>query len=514
MLQLKPVKIFYHTLTSKKRPNQDKFQGVYIMNKMGKLYKKKIILILAVVLLLAVLIAAGIMLVRSDKPDEPSLEEIVSDKLSAYQTDIADSLETLTTNEKVADYLMAWAANKSINASRDNAGNVVFSLKASSKEIKELKLKPVVIACEYDASDMSSYIEPLATALTVAKNAENHSAFKIIFMPCENAVMTGASALSETYLSDNTELFFLGKSSSSKVSLTSGGFEEFSISDKLSRTSPTYDKAYRITMEGAASQPLTIRQQSLPNPIKQLGSLLANFKSTSFLFELSSFSGGSNAVLTPSKASVTLVINSADEEKFISKMDKAIEKFNEKYQDAFPDISYTYEEVDVPEKVLTKKESENIISLLYTAPSGVYYKDDDGNILAVTNIGKISTKNSKLSIKACIMSCSADILDELHDSYQTIAGLCNVKIQSVNEYGIFSGGGASAALLSSFEEAFISYTDDSKMVIEDAFETTACNVFCEKNSSMAMLYCGISDKTKEKFAGSLITYLDKTSLLN
>lgn len=475
------------------------------MIKQGKIDKKKTIFILAAVLLLLALIAGGISIVRSNRTSEPTLDEIVSDKLEAYQTDISDSLETLTTNEKVADYLMSWAANKSINASCDDAGNIIFALKASSDDLKELN--PIVIACEYDSSDMTSYIEPIAAALTVAKNSEVHGSFKVIFMPCENGNMNGASSLSSDYLTDDTDFFFLGKSSSSKVSITTGGYEEFSISDKLNRTSPVHDKAYKITMTGVPSQSLALRQQSLPNPIKQLGSLLASFKSTSFLFELSTFSGGSNAALTPSKASMTIVINSADEEKFIGKMDKAIDKFNEKYSDAFPDIVYSYKEVDVPEKVLTKKETENIISLLYTAPSGVYYKDDDGNIVSVTNIGKISVKDSRLSIKGCLMSSSADIKDELHDLYQTIAGLCNVKIHTETDYGIFSGGGASSALLNRFEDAFITYTDDSKMIVEDAFETTACNILYERNSSMAMIYCGITENTKEKFAGSLITYL-------
>lgn len=475
------------------------------MIKQGKLDKKKTIIILVTALLLLALIAGSIALICSNRTDEPSLQEIVSDKLGAYRTDISDSLETLTTNEKVADYLMAWAANKSIKASCDNAGNIIFSLKASSEELKELN--PVVIACEYDASDMTSYIEPIATALTVAKNSEAHGAFNVIFMPRKNGDMIGASALSSDYLSDNTDFFFLGKSSSSKVSITTGGYEEFSVDDKLNRTAPTHDKAYKITMDGVPTQPLAIRQQSLPNPIKQLGSLLASFKSTSFLFELSSFNGGSNAVMTPSKASMTIVINSADEEKFITKMDKAIEKFNEKYSEAFPDITYSYEEIDVPRKVFTKKETENIISLLYTAPSGVYYKDDDGNIVSVTNIGKISTKDSQLSIEGCLMSSSADIKDELHDLYRTIAGLCNVKIHTEIDYGIFSGGGTSSALLNRFEDAFITYTNDSKMIVEAAFETTACNILYERNSSMAMIYCGITEKTKEKFAGSLITYL-------
>ena len=133
------------------------------------------------------------------------------------------------------------------------------------------------------------------------------------------------------------------------------------------------------------------------NPIKQLGSVLANFKSTSLLFELASFRGGSAADQTPASASMTVVINSADEEKFIQKMDNALERFYDKYADQYPDASYTYEEVDLPKRVLVSEDAENIVSLLYTAFNGTYYKDDDGNVIALTNIGSISTKNQRLT---------------------------------------------------------------------------------------------------------------------
>lgn len=474
--------------------------------KMGIRYKKKTVIISAALILIAALIICGIFVFRSNQPDEPTLDEIVSDKLSAYQTDLTDSLETLTTNEKVADYLLAWATNKSISAVKDDVGNVIFSRKASSDAHKDCA--PVIIACEYDADDMSSYAEPIAAALTVAKNAREHCAYRIIFMPREKGSMVGAASLSQKYLGDTTKLFVLGKSSSSKVSLATGGYEKFLLTNTLKRTTPDYDKAYKITVKLPHSQSLASRQQSLPNPIKQLGSLLASFKSSSFLFELSAFNGGEAADVTPSEASIVIVINAADEEKLITKTEKAINKFYDKYSEDFPEITYTYEEVDVPNKVLTKTDCENIISLLYTAPNGVYYKDDDGNIVAMTNVGKISTKNGKLSLLICSMSSSGELLDELSDSYATIAGLCSVNFKLSEKHEIYSGGGASAALLSGFEEAFLDFTGDSKMIVKDAFETTPCNILCEKNPNTAMLYCSVTEKTKEKFAGSLITYLE------
>lgn len=475
------------------------------VKKVGKIGKKKLICILAAIILIIAIACGGVYLVHANQTAEPTLDEIVSEKLSAYRTDIADSLSTLSTNDKVANYLVTWALNKDIKAETDGNSNVIFSVNASSEEYK--KSAPVLIACEYDASNMENYIEPIATALTVAKNSQNHGAFKIIFMPRENGEMTGAESLPENYLTNDTQVFVLGASSSSKVSATTGGYKQFKITNSLKTCEPTHDKAYKIKIDHIPSKGASYSI----NPIKTLGNLLANFKSTSLLFELSSFYGGENADTMPESASMTVVINSGDDEKFCNRMDRAIEKFMGKYAEDFPEITYSYEEVKLPKKVFTKKETENIVSLMYTAINGIYNKDDEGNITAVTNIGKISTKNSSLSILVSAIGSSAEQLEEISDACTTIAGLCNSKICTVDSYAVYSGGGATSALLDEFEKDFLAFTGDSEMIVEDATEATPCSVFYEKNPALAMLYCGMTEKTKEKFAGSLITFLDNSN---
>ncbi len=486
-----------NTEANQKEKKQNLFQKLKAMSR-----KKKIILVCVGIALAIALIAVGIFVERSARVEEPSLDEVVEEKLGAYETDLLDSLESLTTSDKVADYLVTWATNKNIKASKDANNNVIFSLKSSSKEYKGLD--PVVIMCEYDANNMANYVEPISTALTVAKNAQEHPAFKVIFMPRNNGKMQGAETLASKYLADDAKIFVLGSSSSSKVATTTGGYKLITITDKLKKTKSENDKAYKISIENLPEHEATYAM----NPIKTLGNLLANFKSTSLLFELSSFTGGDDPDTIPTSASVTVVINSADDEKFISKMDRAIEKYLEKYAFDYPNITYTYEEVDVPSKVFTKKETENIVSLMYTAMNGVYYKDDDGNIVAVTNIGEISTKKSKLSISISAMSSSAELLDEIREAYRTIAGLCDVKSKTTKSYDVYAGGGKTAVLLDEFEASFMDYTGDSKMIVEEAYESTPCSVFAEEKEGLSMLYFGVTEKTKEKFAGSIITFLN------
>ena len=473
---------------------------------MSILKNRKILITAAAVIIIVVCAVGGIFLFGSEREDEPSLDEIISDKLSAYETDLLDSLESLETNADVASYLVNWGKNKKINTSLDISGNVIYTIKAAEGHED---VPPCVIICGYDAANMSDYTESMAVALTAAKNSQQNCSYKVIFCPESNGEKTGTEKLSSSHFTDDTRVFYLGKSGSAKVSQITGGYEQYELYEELQYTEPSYDKAYKIRIKNVPSEVIGSRLNSKPNAIKILGNLLANFKSTSMLFEISSFYGGEDADMIPSSAVINLVINSSDTSKFESKMNNAIEKFMDKYSEDYPEIEYTYEETDMPSRVFTKDETDNLVSLMYTALNGVYNKDDDGNVVAITNMGKISSKDGMLRIKVAAMSCSTEYMDEISDSYRTISGLCNVKYKCTEKYDVYNGEGKpeNDELLTAFESAFKEYTGDSEMKVEDVVEFTPLTILSGKNEKMAMLFMGVTEKTKEKYAGTLVTFL-------
>lgn len=195
-------------------------------------------------------------------------------------------------------------------------------------------------------------------------------------------------------------------------------------------------------------------------------------------------------------------------------MENSIEKLYDKFHDDYPEIEYTYEEVDLPSQVLGSGDTDNLVSLMYTVFDGVYQRDDEGVITAITNIGKISCKDKMLKIQVSAMSSDQTLLDEICESYQTICGLCDVKYKIKKEYPVFYGltgrpTGTTEALLDSFEEAFREFTGDDSMKVEDTAVLTPCTFLRQKNENLTILYCGVTEKTKHKFAGSLVTWLDQ-----
>lgn len=484
---------------------------------MGKLEnimknKKKLLIIAAAVIAAVILCVLGIVYFVQEKEEEaPSLEEVLEDKLTAYETDLRDSLGSMDTNEDVSEFLLTWAKNKEISATRDTAGNVIYTVKPSENVESA---QPAAVICSYDAKHMEAHIEEMSIALCVAKNAVNHGKLSIVFLAEENGEKTGVQGLDAGLFSDNTAVFCLGNSSEARVSAVTGGYSQIEITHKLKYRKPSYHKAYKISLRNCPSQMVSGAVDRIPNPIKILGNVLANFKSTSLPFELATFYGGTSANFTPSGATMIVVVNDVDVEKLQNKMNNSIEKVYDTYLEDYPELEYTCEETELPSRVLNSGDTDNLVSLMYTAFDGIYQRDDEGVITALTSIGRISCKNRQLKIRISAMASDQELLEEICESYETICGLCDVKYKVKEEYPVFDGlsGGAAdttQALLDSFEEAFLEFTGDGSMKQEPNALLSPCTFLKQKNENLSILYLGVTEKVKHKYSGAIVTWLDQ-----
>ena len=465
--------------------------------------KKKIIIAVCAVILIALLATAAYFYFSKEKKEPPTMEETVNSRISAYETDLTDSIPSMTSQEAVRKYLVNWAENKGIDVKTDSAGNVIYSLKATEGFENQ---SPSVILCGYDYASMGSYVNSIACALTVAKNDNPHGEYKVIFVSEEIGNKKGAEALSEKYFTDDTKVFCLGDTHSSRLSLSTGGFSKYALSKNLNYTDTSYDTAYRVSISGLPAHRFSSMNSNVPNPIKTLGNLLANFKSTSILFELSSFSGGGDSDVIPQDASVVIVVNEDSAEKLEKNLNSAIEKFYDKYGDDYPDAEYAFEVVETPSQVISTEDTESIISLLYTAINGEHYKDDNGEIASIANIGRISTENRTLNIEVAASSYSDELTAEMAEAYETISALTDVKYTLSESSAPFHANESGEELADEFHSAYTEYQNINLDKVDMAEWTPALTV-SSKNQSMAVIAFGVTQRTKDNFAGGLITYL-------
>ena len=107
-------------------------------------------------ILLLALIGTSLFSLSGCAEEEEDLSAKIQEKVVAYQTDLKDSAETLTSEEAICDYLLSWAKQKGIDCSIDSSQNVIMSVKAG-KAYKQAD--PAVILCSYDATPVTITME-------------------------------------------------------------------------------------------------------------------------------------------------------------------------------------------------------------------------------------------------------------------------------------------------------------------------------------------------------------------
>ena len=166
--------------------------------------------------------------------------------------------------------------------------------------------------------------------------------------------------------------------------------------------------------------------------------------------------------------------------------------------------------MDTPSRVISTENSESIVSLLYTAISGVHYKDDNGEIASIANIGYISTENETLNIEVAASSYSDELIEEITTAYQTISALTDVTYTLAEEMAPFHASEAGEALAEEFLQSYSDYQSTNLSNINIA-EWTPASIINSKNSDMPVIVFGVTEKTMDNFAGGLITFFNASA---
>jgi len=457
--------------------------------------------IIATVLIVVLLLLIGVLiLVNTDRG--PSLQESVNQRVSAYETDIKDSMESFKDKASVTKYLVNWAESKSIDVNTDYYGNVIYSIPATKKAADK---NPIVIICGYDYKCMDSYINGIVTALSVSKTTAEHEDLKIIFVSENEDDRKALKNLSAEYFTDETETFYLKDMNKAQLSMVTGGYQQYSISKTYQQTLPQNSKAYTIKLKGLPAGSVNLSTVEGPNPIEQLGKLLAKFKSNYINFELASFTGGTASNITPSSASMTIIVDDDATAKLEKVLNSDIEKFTEKYSEKYPDAQYSYKVVKTPERVVDKDISEQLVSFMYTLLNGIYSTEDD-QVTSLVNVGQISIKDGQISLNVLASSFDKDTLSEIKSAYQTISVLAGMDFSVSDKGAIFKSNDKSSAVCEKLQESYNSF-QKNEVKVRNMPEYTPCSILSEKNKNMSIVVLGISKKTKDDFTGALINHM-------
>lgn len=434
--------------------------------------------------------------------DTEDLSSVIASKTSAYRTDLEDSSSTLTTNDSIKNYLTNWAKSKGVQATTDSAGNVIMHVKASTEyTISE----PTVIICNYDADQFENCIDPMAVGLYIAKNNENTGELYVIFTSSVGNDFSGVEYLSDEYFTNDTNVFCLNGGAKAMFSTVTGGMSTYIQSKALEYTTPKGTKAIKISISNLPGGTPDGKINSYPNPIKTLTDLLAYFKTNAYIYELADISGGTSPGLYPKSAEMTIVVSEDMLEKVTGKLDKELESFEEDTSEDYPDATFSYSLVALPDRVFTESSNNDFVSLMYTLTDGVYFRDDNDKLVSLMSIGSVTLTDSNISIGSIANSLSKENLSEIDANQNTICSLSNATYEKIQSSGIWKASPKSS-FSNQVAEAFNDYSGKN-MEYVDQVTTTCANYIANKNGKCKIMSISLYEEKIERYTGTIITFM-------
>ena len=329
------------------------------------------------------------------------------------------------TFEEFKGIIIKWAEENNINVECESDNYIILGIDAEGDIIgaESFTFHTSTDFGSADASDNS--LSTAAAVMTAISSVENHGPVRAIFTSVKNGQPAGASEINPDYLNyDN----FIDVTYSDDTVLynTFAANSDMTAVKELDITAPTYTKAYKIAFKGVSGQSAYQNRGTYPNPIKTIGDLLASCQTSTVLFELASFNGGVYSDNIPGQVTATIVLHENDVESFTKKFNNSYEKVEKMYEDVNDDFEYTMTPVDLPAQVISKEDTENIVSLMYTMINGVYLLNDKDEVEAVSNIGKVSTENNQFKLHINAKSLNNETMTELEGVVETICGLSDI----------------------------------------------------------------------------------------
>jgi dipeptidase D len=438
----------------------------------------------------------------------PSFDEEASNKLerdvySLYE-EIQQVYDEADSEYDVSTYLYDWAIENEFVARKLSGGNLVITLPAS---VADPTFPSTIIQCAISRTETKQASQRTAVALATIMNLKENGKVGVLFTINKDGNFAGADRLSVENL-DSDYFIHLESGEKSAVNNGSAGTSEYEISLSYEMAPPTTTAAYTLTISGLPENDSGIISGTNPNAILILSNFLISCRASGMLVELADFDGGTKAARYPGAANAVIMVNQNNEARLLARFATSQEKFFDKYEDDFPEATYTLTEVAPPATVINNDDAANILSLLYTTINGVYKtseENDNGMTLAVANIGKLTTTENTMKANILARSVDAAILAEMADAYHATAYLSDATFQIINQTTIWPFDPEHQ-----FSKDFIEIAKDmglKKLAVKPSFLSSECVIFYEKKKDINMISFSVNNSDSFLDAKTLLFYI-------
>ena len=462
-----------------------------------------------IVLLLTVLLVCSFFFSCAENPEKEA-ESVLSKQYEECIAAFSDAHD----DKDIRDYLLKWANANKIKVSFDKSGNIIMSSAASEGYTEA---PSTIFQCTLDPDHIENTALSVSTIQYLLRDTESHGFLRALF----TTKTDGIENVSRNYLSASN-FISLDWHESGELLVGSAGSEYYTMKQPLAWKNPSYTHTYRIEVTGPEGIPCS--ESHRPNPIRIIGNLLAQAQSRGILLEIAEFSGGSSADTYPANVSCVILVNQNDISKLEKRLQNAKEDFEARYTSDEEAYSFTFTETETPRQVIEYQDTANLISFLYTCISGTYLKDDAGEVIALSNIGRIDATGENLEIEVCTLSKSSDILREMNSVLDTVCGLCDISYTmregtpiwedlTIVDDGKYSESETlessypeNSVLVDTLEQQYSAVLGKGTKKVR-SFEKTACSFAARKIASMNVVAFGITKENHFSETEVLVQYL-------
>jgi len=363
--------------------------------------------------------------------------------------------------EQVIAFMMAFAAKLSLDAYKDETGNIIIRKPATAglENAKTVVLQSHLdmvhqknndTAFDFSTQGIKMLIDGdwvradgttlgadngigVAAIMAILESEEiAHPAIEALFTVDEETGMTGAMGLKEGVLKGEI-LLNLDTEQDNEIDIgCAGGIDVTATKTYAQEPAPEKSITYLITVKGlqGGHSGMDIHK-GFGNANKIMNRILFQAEKHAGL-RISGLQGGSLRNAIPRESVAQVVIASDKEAAFLQCLQMAVSDIKFEYRSAEPSLDVTLEKQDaVPTYVMPAAEQRAFIQAIYAAYNGVYKMSAELEDLVETsnNIARVSVENGNISVKcltrSSVESSKFDLANTLRAAFELMG--CEVE---------------------------------------------------------------------------------------
>ncbi len=269
--------------------------------------------------------------------------------------------------------------------------------------------------------------------LLASKNIP-HPPLEALFTIDEETGMTGAQHLDDGVL-DAEIMLNLDTEEDDELDIGCAGGIDITAKGKYQEQPAQKGKAYKIKVKG-----LTGGHSGMDihlyrgNANKILNRLL--YKGAQKGLQVSEVHGGGLRNAIPREAEAVVVLPEGKEEEILKDLQTLADTIiiEQKKQD--PDLTFIFEEVERPEKVMTQADQDRLIKAVYGAHNGVYRMSPDMDDLVETsnNVASVNAASGQMQIDNLTRSSVESTKADLSNALKSVFELAGMQVELTGSY--------------------------------------------------------------------------------